>query len=101
MTSRLNLHEELVAILGSSNVYYQPPESTKMKYPAIVYSRSDIDNRFANNEVYHQSHVYRVTIIDEDPDSEIVQKMSKFKTAKFERHFTTNGLNHDIFAIFY
>ena len=72
-----------------------------MKYPAIVYSRSDIDNRFANNEVYHQSHVYRVTIIDEDPDSEIVQKMSKFKTAKFERHFTTNGLNHDIFAIFY
>lgn len=101
MTSRLNLHEELVAILGTRNVYYQPPESTKMKYPAIVYSRSDIDNRFANNEVYHQSHVYRVTIIDEDPDSEIVQKMSKFKTAKFERHFTTNGLNHDIFAIFY
>ena len=101
MTSRLNLHEELVAILGTRNVYYQPPESTKMKYPAIVYSRSDIDNRFANNEVYHQSHAYRVTIIDEDPDSEIVQKMSKFKTAKFERHFTTNGLNHDIFAIFY
>ena len=99
--TRLELQSVLEQTLGSRNVYFQPPASVKMKYPAIVYSRSDIDNRFANNEVYHQSHVYRVTIIDEDPDSEIVQKMSKFKTAKFERHFTTNGLNHDIFSIFY
>ena len=40
----------------------------------------------------HIIAMYRVTIIDEDPDSEIVQKMSKFKTAKFER-LHTNGLN--------
>lgn len=101
MASRLILHEELVAILGTRNVYYQPPESIKMKYPAIVYVRSDIDNTFANNEVYNQSHKYHVTVIDGDPDSEIVNKMSKFKTAKFVRHFATTGLNHDVFSIVY
>lgn len=72
-----------------------------MNYPAIVYSRSDIDNRFANNGVYKQSYAYRVTVIDANPDSEIVQRMSLFKTAKFERHYSANGLNHDVFGIIY
>lgn len=101
MASRLTLHEELVLILGSRNVYYQPPESIKIKYPAIIYSRADIDNRFADNEVYNQSHLYKITIVDQDPDSEIVDKMSKFKRSKFERHYATNGLNYDVFTIVY
>jgi len=101
MNSRLELHAGLVAILGSANVYYQPPESIKMKYPAIVYSRSDIGNKFADNVVYAQSHSYRVTVIDSNPDSEVVSRMSKFVTAKFDRHFTSDGLNHDVFTIFY
>lgn len=101
MSSRLTLHEELVLILGSRNVYYQPPESINMKYPAIVYSRSNIDNRFADNNVYSQFKSYDVIIIDENPDSLIVRKMSEFKTAKFKRHYTVNNLNHDMFTIYY
>lgn len=91
----------LVGILTSRNVYYQPPASIKMRYPAIVYSRSEITNNFANNEVYKQSHTYSVTVIDDNPDSEIVTRMSKVKTSKFERHFTSDGLNHDVFTLFY
>lgn len=101
MASRLELHEKLVNVLGTRYVYFQPPESIKMKYPAIVYERSDIPNKFANDEVYLQTIKYTVTIIDKDPDSEVVERMSKFKTARFEKHYVVDGLNHDTFTIYY
>lgn len=101
MDDRLELHEKLVEILGSRNVYYQPPESIKLNYPAIVYSRDNIRNTFANNEVYKQSHFYELTVIDYDPDSEIVSKLSELPGIKFNRHFTKDNLNHDVFTIYY
>ena len=99
--SRLKLHTELKLILKSNNVYFQPPESIKLKYPAIVYSRMDIENMHANDYVYNQKVSYKVTIIDPDPDSEIVEKMTHFKYASFDRHYTANGLNHDQFTVVY
>jgi hypothetical protein len=99
--SRLKLHMDLLEILGSNNVYFQPPESINMKYPAIVYSRSDIDNVHAGDNIYGQRIKYKVTIIDYDPDSLIVERMSKFKFAIFDRHYAVNGLNHDQFTVSY
>ena len=101
MADRLDLHEILCGILGSRNVYFQPPESIKMEYPAIVYSRSNIDNVSANNSVYMQSYFYELTVIDSDPDSEIVKQISKLPTCRFNRHFTSDNLNHDVFTLFY
>jgi hypothetical protein len=101
MASRLELHEKLVSVLGARYVYFQPPESVKMKYPAIVYERSDIPNKFANDDVYLQTIKYKVTVVDRDPDSEVVERMSKFKTARFEKHYVVDGLNHDTFTIYY
>lgn len=101
MHNRLDLHELLCEVLGSRNVYYSPPESVKIKYPAIVYSRSDIDNKFANDSVYKQSHVYSITVIDDDPDSEIVERMSNIPKCKFDRHFVSDNLNHDLFTLYY
>lgn len=101
MTNRLELHEELASILGTRNVYYQPPESVKINYPAIIYSRADIDNAFADNGVYGQKHKYRIVVVDANPDSNFVYKISILKTAKFERHYAVNNLNHDSFVIYY
>ena len=101
MASRLELHEELVTLLGSRNVYYQPPESIKLKYPAIIYSRSNIDNTFADNDVYLQDVAYQITVIDSDPDSVIVKKMSLFPKTRFNRHYTSDNLNHDVFTTYY
>lgn len=100
-TRRLELHKVLVTTLGSKNVYYQPPESIKMSYPAIVYSRSDIDNTFADDQVYNQVHSYEITVIDKDPDSEIVDKVSKLPMCRFNRHYTSENLNHDVFVLIY
>lgn len=101
MESRLELHELLCETLGSRHVYFQPPDSVKMKYPAIVYSRSNISNKFANDSVYKQSLAYAVTVIGEDPDSEIVEKVSRLPMCSFDRHFTSDNLNHDVFTIYY
>lgn len=101
MASRLELHELLCEVLGSRHVFFQPPSSIKMVYPAIVYSRNEIDNVFADNSVYKQSWRYTVTVIDEDPDSEIVERMSKLPKCKFDRNFTSDNLNHDVFTIYY
>lgn len=101
MASRPNLQNVLEEILGSRNVYYQPPASMFMNYPAIVYSRKTIDNKFANDAVYKQAIAYELIVIDEDPDSEIVSKISRLPTCRFDRHFTKDNLNHDIFTIYY
>lgn len=101
MRRRLDLHEILCECLGSRNVYYQPPASIKMRYPAIVYSRYDIENTPADNITYKQSHFYQVTVIDSDPDSEIVHKVSHLPMCVFDRHYASDNLNHDVFTICY
>ena len=101
MATRIDLQNVLEELLGSRSVYYQPPESLKMSYPAIVYSRKTIDNSYANNSVYKQNYAYEITVIDKNPDSEIVNKVSKLPTCRFDRHFKSDNLNHDVFTLYY
>lgn len=101
MATRVDLQNILEELLGSRNVYYQPPESIKMAYPAIVYSRKSIDNMHANDSVYKQNYAYEITVIDKNPDSEIVNKISKLPTCRFDRHFKSDNLNHDVFTLYY
>lgn len=100
MRARLELHELLCTALGSRHVYYQPPESVKMEYPAIVYSRNSIENTFAENSVYKQDRQYQIIVIDKDPDSEIVAAISKLPMCQFVRHYEADNLNHDVFTIY-
>lgn len=101
MASRLKLQTLLETLLGSRNVYFQPPASVKMKYPAIVYSRKLIDNINANDGVYGQHIAYEVTVIDENPDSEIVIKISRLPLCRFNRHYKADNLNHDVFTLYF
>lgn len=101
MSSRLELQTLLENILGSRNVYYQPPASVSMKYPAIIYSRDNIRNTFAGNRVYAQALAYSITVIDKNPDSEIVKKVSQLPMCTFDRHYVSDNLNHDVFTLFF
>lgn len=98
MASRIEIHEILCDVLGSRHVYYQPPETVKIEYPAIIYSRKKIQNNFADNSVYMQTPVYEVTVIDKDPDSEIVKKLSELPACRHDRYFKSENLNHDTFT---
>lgn len=101
MGSRLKLQTLFEELLGSKNVYYQPPSSLMMRYPAIVYSRSNIENFHADNGVYSQATAYMVTVIDYNPDSEIVQKVSMLPGCMYDRHYSADNLNHDVFTLYY
>ena len=101
MRPRAELHEILCNVLGSRNVYFQPPETIKLKYPAIIYSRDNIRNYHADDDVYNQMIVYQLMVIDKNPDSNIVQNISKLPLCQFNRHYVADNLNHDIFLIYF
>lgn len=98
---RLELHNILCELLGSSNVYFQPPETIKMKYPAIVYELNDIESKHADDGVYLSKREYLITLIDKDPDNEFVGKVSSIPTCRFNRHYQSDNLNHYVFTVFY
>lgn len=101
MGTRLQLHQILCDILGSDNVYFQPPEDGKMKYPAILYSRDDIETFNADDIPYRNVTGYMITVIDRDPDSEIVPKIAALPLCRYDRHYKADNLNHDVFTIYY
>lgn len=101
MGTRLDLHEILKDILGSANVYYQPPESVKIVYPCIVYERVTIDIKHASNKPYLHKKRYKVTLIDKNPDSLILDKLLSLPMCTFDRHFTADNLNHDSLNIYF
>lgn len=98
---REQLHEIFCGILKLRNVYFQPPESIKMSYPAIVYELSDIRSSFANDGVYLAQREYSVTLIDKDPDNLFVKELNALPTCRFNRHYKEDNLNHYVFTIFY
>ena len=101
MASRIELQSKLEEVLGSRNVYFQPPASLRMKYPAIVYSRSKIGNHHAGDDIYLQDRSYDLTLIYPDPDSQIMEKLLKLKYCSFDRQFVSDNLNHFTFTIYF
>jgi hypothetical protein len=101
MASRLKLHEEFCEILGTRNVYFQPPASKRMSFPAIVYDIADRKNLHANDTVYKQDVAYEVTVIDENPDSEFAKKVSMMPKCRWNRAFKSDNLNHEVYTLYY
>lgn len=96
------MHEELCTLLGSRYVYFQPPESIKMKYPCIVYSLSGIDTRHANGKIYNSVNRYEGIVIDSNPDSDIHNKiLAHFPMCRFDRAYTADNLNHYALTLYY
>lgn len=98
---RLKLQELLEEILGTRNVYFQPPANVKMNYPAIVYQRDALDSKFAGNRPYSLTKRYEVTIIDRDPDSSIPDRVAALPLSSFSRHFVVDNLNHDVYTLYF
>lgn len=101
MALRLELQALLVGLLGSPNVYFQPPPSIQMKYPAIVYKRDFINIDHANNKPYKHLKRYQVTVIDRDPDSDIPDRVAMIPQCSFDRYFTADNLNHNVFTLYF
>ena len=102
MARRLELHEKLCDVLGSRNVYFQPPESVKIKYDAIIYKIQSRNDLHADDGRYRGLTAYEVTFITRDPDSEIPDAiMDHFTYVSPGKPFTVDNLHHDVFTIYY
>lgn len=99
--SREDLHEYLCELLRSRNVYFRPPESIEMNYPAIKYDLAKINKRSANNSPYITSPAYEIILIDYDPDSEFFETLLNIPLCTFDRTYTANNLNHWVFTLYY
>lgn len=101
MGQRTDLQDLLEDLLGSENVYFQPPPSKDIAYPCIVYNRSNIRTKFADNLPYLHRNQYTITVIDADPDSDIPGKVADLPSCIFDRHFVSDNLNQDVFDILF
>jgi len=99
---RMLLQESLENIPGVSKVYFQPPESTKLLYPCIIYELSDISSMGADDINYLNIFSFSLTVIDKDPESNIPHEILSISdpfVATFDRFFTTDNMNHWTFTL--
>ena len=101
MASRLQLQNKLEEIFESKNVYYQPPPSMALSYPAIVYSRDKIVKKSANNVAYLINNSYKITVIDSYPDNNHIIELLKLPECSYDRQYVTDGLYHDVLLLYY
>ena len=99
---RYQLHDELKALLGSNNVYFQPPESALLRYPCIVYTREAMNNVSADNSKYNRRVRYNLTLIGDTPDSDLIEAiLNHFPYCSYDRYFASDNLSHDAFTLYY
>lgn len=103
MGQRLNLHEELVDLAGSSfTVYFQPPEGTQIKYPCVIYERDSGDADYANNRTYRFTQRYQITVITRDADCDLPEEILRhFSMCRMDRTFVTGNLYHHTLNLYY
>ena len=101
MADRLDLQGLLEELLESRNVYYQPPESVKMQYPAIRYSKKKIESAYANNSKYLMRDCYELLVISCMPVDPVIKKLLALPYCSYDRPYIADNLYHDVLTIYY
>lgn len=101
MADRLDLQSLLEELLNSRSVYYKPPESTKMEYPAIRYSKKKITTVRANDSNYLIRDCYELIVISRNPDHPVIKKLLALPYCSYDRQYIADNLYHDVFTIYY
>ena len=101
MSNRLSFRAYLKRYTTVKNLYFQPPESEKLKYPCIVYSMSDATIRQADNINWLIVPGYQLILIDKNPDSPHVQELLSMPRCRFDRPYSADNLNHWVFTARY
>lgn len=98
---RKELQTVLETILGSRNVYFQPPENFKMKYDCIVYKRDPRTNLHADNLVFGHRQGWTLTHISTSPVSPTVQALADLPTCRPEQSYVADNLYHNVYHIYF
>lgn len=73
----------------------------QIKYPALIYKRDYAVSNFADDLPYVHTKRYMLTLIDRNPDTIYYDPISRLPTCIFVRNYSTDGLNHDIFNLYF
>lgn len=77
------------------NVYYAPPANIKMEFPCVIYFLQHTNSLYAENDRHLVKYSYRLTVIDKDPDSKILDALfNEFKTIDIARIENIDKLYH-------
>lgn len=98
---RKALSEILHQIMVNGHVYFQPPESKKIQYPCIIYSISNGNSQYADDQSYIFRKRYMLMLIDTNPDSVYIDEIMKLPLCSFDRGYTADNLNHYVFNLFW
>ena len=101
MGRRIELQDALEEALGSVNVYYQPPENLRLKFPCIVYEKTPGYTWRADNALYRYKEEYTVTVIARDPDLPVLDTLRGWPLCRYDRRFTHDQLYHDVYSLYY
>lgn len=100
MKTRADLSKELHALID--NVYFQPPESVKLKYPCIIYSLERPDVDYADDDLYSQFNHYNLILITQKPDSPLIDEIPRsFRFCSLDRPYVADNLYHYSFTLYY
>lgn len=100
MTDRLKLHKALCDALGPNvHVYFQPPESIKMKYPAFRYNYAGANRLFADGKTFVSHDIYEGTLIESGSESLYNNKILELPYVRLGRVYTSNNLTHYSYTI--
>lgn len=98
---RVELQRMLEGVLGTRNVYFQPPTGTQLKYPCIVYNLDDANDVHANDRIYRRLYRYSLTYITKDPEDSMRDTIDDLQYCSFNRFFISDNLNHFVYSIYY
>lgn len=103
MRTREELHEILCNILGSRNCYFSPPSNIRMKYPCIKYEEEAPSVRHADDRRYLKRNRYTLTIIDENVESEIPNRLfeSDLKYLDLDRIYVVDRMKHYVYTLYF
>lgn len=99
--TRDDLQNLLEGLLGSRNVYFQPPENLKLIYPCIIYNFADIEKRMADDIKYLKWKRYELTLIHSDPENTLVDEIEDLEYCDYDRCFVKDNLYHYVYTLYY
>lgn len=91
----------LEELLGSDEVHFQPPLNLQMSYTAIVYKRDNAETLHADNIPYRSTQRYQLMVISRMVDDPVLKKIAALPMCRYDRFYTANNLNHDVYTIFF
>lgn len=91
----------LEKILGTPNVYFQPPSDKKLAYPCIVYHLDHVKAIYADSIPFGRFKRYSVTYISKSPDQYIPDKLGKLPMCTFDRFYVADNLNHTSYRLYF